>query len=165
MIYLKKLSLSDGAEIYNMLQEIGKNENGFHNKIYGVSYDEYENWLRREFAIDNGELEDWMVPQTSYWLYDNEKPIGYGRVRHYLNDALQKTSGHIGYAIRRSERGQGYGNLILSLLLDECKKLGIEDVQISANTDNIPSNRVIIKNGGMLIRTESNKNFYIVRLV
>ena len=165
MIYLKKLSLSDGAEIYNMLQEIGKNENGFHNKVCGVSYDEYENWLRREFAIDNGELEYWMVPQTSYWLYDNEKPIGYGRVRHYLNDALQKTSGHIGYAIRRSERGQGYGNLILSLLLDECKKLGIEDVQISANTDNIPSNRVIIKNGGRLIRTESNKNFYIVRLV
>ena len=38
MLYLKKLSLSDGIEVYQMLQEIDANDNGFHNKVCGMSY-------------------------------------------------------------------------------------------------------------------------------
>ena len=38
MIYLKKLSLDDGMEIYRMLQEIAANDNRFHNTVYGMSY-------------------------------------------------------------------------------------------------------------------------------
>ena len=109
--------------------------------------------------------QDWMVPQTSYWLYDDEKPIGYGRIRHCLNDNLAKTSGHIGYAIRQTERKKGYGTKILPLLLEECKKLNIKQVQIGANSKNIASNRIIVKNGGILFRSAENKNFYHVNLV
>ena len=160
MLYLKKLSPTDGFEIYEMLQEIDGNDNGFHNKVCGMSFEQFNDWIKKEFSVDSGELEDWMVPQTSYWLYDDNKPVGYGRIRHYLNDKLAETSGHIGYAIRRTERNKGYGNKILSLLLEECKKLGIEKVQIGANTDNIASNKIILKHGGELIRTSNNKNFY-----
>lgn len=108
-----------------------------------MTYDQFVIWLEREYSRDNGNIESWLVPQTSYWLYDDEKPIGYGRMRHYLNDNLSQTGGHIGYAIRLSERRKGYGTTILSLLLDECKKLSIHRVQIGANTDNIASNRII----------------------
>ena len=38
MYVLKSLSLSDGRDIYEMLQEIGSNENGFHNKVNGMSF-------------------------------------------------------------------------------------------------------------------------------
>jgi len=164
MIYLKKLSLSDGAEIYGMLQEIASDDNGFHNKVYGMSYDQFRVWLKHEYSVDNGNLEDWMVPQTSYWLYDNHKPIGYGRVRHYLNENLAETSGHIGYAIRQTERKKSYGSLILPLLLEECKKLSIKKVQIGANADNIASNKLIVKNGGILFRSTEKKNFYHIVL-
>ncbi len=105
-----------------------------------------------------------MVPQTSYWMYDNEKPIGYGRIRHILNDTLAKTSGHIGYAVRKTERNKGYGNKLLSLLLEECKTLNIVTVQIGANADNIASNKTIIKNGGKLFRTSKGKHFYNISL-
>ena len=164
MIFLKRLSLGDDINIYEMLQEIAYDDNGFHNKVNGMTYEEFKEWLKKEYAVYNGELESWMVPQTSYWLYDDKKIVGYGRLRHYLNDNLEKTSGHIGYAIRKSERGKGYGNIILTLLLEECKKLNIEKVQIGANVENAASNKIIINHNGSLIRCENNKNFYIIRL-
>ena len=164
MIFLKKLSLNDDEKIYDMLQEIACNDNGFHYKVNGMSYKEFKRGLKKEFAVDSGKFEKWMVPQTSYWLYDDDKPVGYGRVRHYLNDNLSQTGGHIGYAIRSSERGKGYGNTILTLLLEECKKLNIEKVQIGANVDNIPSNKVILKHNGILFRCSDNKNFYNIDL-
>ena len=148
MIYLKKLSLTDDiVGIYNMLQEIALNENGFNNKVYGMSFDQFKQWLKKEYAVDNGNLEDWMVPQTSYWLYDDEKPVGYGRLRHRLNDKLAQTGGHIGYAVRSSERKKGYGNKLLSLLLVECEKIGFNKVQIGTNIDNIASNKIILNHG------------------
>lgn len=164
MFFLKKLSLTDDESIYEMLQEIAQNDNGFHNKVNGMSYKEFKRWLKKEYAVDNGKLEKWMVPQTSYWLYDNERPVGYGRIRHCLNDNLALTGGHIGYAIRKSERGKGYGNVILTLLLEECKKLNIETVQIGANIDNIPSNKIILKHNGFLFRCSDSKNFYHIDL-
>lgn len=164
MIFLKQLSLTDGLEIYHMLQEIAANDNGFHNKVCGMSVEQFNEWLVKEYSVDNGDLENWMVPQTSYWLYDGDKPVGYGRIRHYLNEKLAETSGHIGYAIRRTERKKGYGNMILSLLLEECKKLNIETVQIGANADNIASNKIILSHGGILIRSSNNKNIYHIRL-
>lgn len=164
MLYLKKLSLADGADIYEMLQEILGNDNGFHNKVYGKTFDEYRAWLAREYAFDNGELEDWMVPQSSYWMYDDGIPVGYGRLRHLLDDNLRKTGGNIGYAIRSSQRGNGYGNRLLALLLEECKAIGIKEVQVAANEDNEPSNKIIRRNGGVLLRNENNKNFYIIRI-
>ena len=164
MVYLKRLSLEDSCEIYKMLQEIAQNDNGFHNKARGMSLEQFEIWLEKELGYDNGILEDWMVPQSSYWLYDDKRPVGYGRVRHRLNDALRENSGHIGYAIRESERGKGYGNMLLSLLLKECIGLNIDTVQIGANTDNIASNKIILNNGGVLSRTTNGKNFYFINL-
>ena len=137
-------------------------DNGFHNKAYGMTYEGYKIWLQNEYEVDNGKLEDWMVPQSSYWLYEDNIPIGYGRIRHCLNDFLKENSGHIGYAIRKSMRGMGYGKKLLALLVEECAALGIESVRLSANVDNIASNRVIKHNGATLIRSTAQKNFYII---
>ena len=164
MYVLKSLSLSDGRDIYEMLQEIGSNENGFHNKVNGMSFSQFKDWLAKEYAVDNGELEAWMVPQSSYWMYDGAIPVGYGRIRHCLNEALREQGGHIGYAIARSKRGRGYGNAILALLIQECRSKGIDELQISAHDDNVLSNKAILKNGGVFIRQAHGKRFYAVDL-
>lgn len=103
-----------------------------------------------------------MVPQSSYWLYYGDVPVGYGRLRHRLNAALAAHSGHIGYAIARPYRGRGYGNAILELLLREAAHLGLDWVQIGANADNARSNAVIRHSGGVLLRQDGGKNFYRV---
>lgn len=163
-LHLRPLSLDDGREIYDMLQQIASNDNGFHNPVCGMSVGEYGEWLRREYGYDTGDLEDWMVPQSSYWLYDGDQPVGYGRLRHRLNAALEAHSGHIGYAIAQPYRGRGYGNAILALLLNEAARLGLKWVQIGANADNARSNRVIRHCGGELIRTDGSKNLYRITL-
>ena len=47
MYVLKSLSLSDGRDIYEMLQEIGSNENGFQNKVNGMSFSQFKDWLAK----------------------------------------------------------------------------------------------------------------------
>lgn len=47
MIFLKKLSLNDDEKIYDMLQEIASNDNGFHNKVNGMTYKEFRKWLKK----------------------------------------------------------------------------------------------------------------------
>ena len=165
MLYLRPLSKEDGQEVYAMLQEIGSNENGFHNDVFQMDYEGYRAWLHRQCELDRGiDMPDWMVPQSSYWLFDGDMPIGCGRLRHRLNESLSAASGHIGYAVRHTQRGKGYGTHILRLLMQEAQKLEIAQLQVSANADNLPSNKVILRCAGILFRTADGRNFYHIDL-
>jgi predicted acetyltransferase len=95
-------------------------------------------------------LKPGFVPNTTLWLIDNDEYIGRVNIRHTLNDNLMKIGGHIGYSIRPSKRGMGYGNKILALALPKARELGIDKVLITCDTTNIPSRKVIEKNGGIL---------------
>lgn len=89
------------------------------------------------------------VPYSTFWLVRGGVTIlGDGRVRHHLNALLEQEGGHIGYRVRPSERRKGYGTLLCRLLLEKARALGIGDVLITCNTDNIGSARIIRKNGG-----------------
>ena len=64
--------------------------------------------------------------------------------------ALEHEGGHIGYAIRPSERQKGYGTCILALTLEKAGDLGLNRVLLTCDTDNIGSARIIERNGGQL---------------
>src|SRR3989338_1676429 len=108
-------------------------------------------------------LPEGYVPHTVYWLVDNGKFIGWLNIRHRLNEHLREVGGHIGYAIRPSERGKGYGNKILELALTKARELGIEDVRITCNADNIRSAKVIEKNGGVFENTTTTADGVVKR--
>jgi len=163
MLFLKKLSTNDGRQVYDMLQGIASVDNGFHNDAKDMPYEQFASWLSKNEGYSHGVgLPDWMVPETHYWLFDDGKPVGYGRLRHYLNDSLRINGGHIGYAISRPYRGNGYGNEILRLLISEANEKGIQEIHIGANKDNDRSNKVIRANGGKLLRETDTKNYYII---
>ena len=92
------------------------------------------------------------VPATTLWAYDDEREIIVGTVniRHWLNEELLKNGGHIGDGIRPSERRKGYATKIISLALEECKKLSIKRVLMVCYKDNVGSAKSIINNGGIL---------------
>jgi predicted acetyltransferase len=91
------------------------------------------------------------VPMSVYWLVDLDgRILGEMRFRHYLNEALEQEGGHIGYHIRPSERGKGYGTSILRAALEVARERGLERVLVTCDTDNIPSARIIERNGGIL---------------
>lgn len=76
--------------------------------------------------------------------------VGAVNIRHYLNDSLLKTGGHIGDGVRPSERRKGYATAMIALALEECKKLGIHKVLMCCDKENIASAKSIIHNGGIL---------------
>lgn len=151
MVELKELSLHDGKEIFDMIKEIGPGENGYMNAGYNINYDEFESYLIGHIEMSKGiNLSSKYVPQTMYWLYIDGKPVGITKLRHYLNENLKKEGGHIGYTIRPTERGKGYGNLILQEALKKAKQKSILEVLITCNENNTASRRVIEENGGEL---------------
>lgn len=157
MFELKELSLEDEVEIYEMLQEIGPGENGFENRGYFVEYKNFQDYLKGNLEMSKGlNLMKDCVPQTIYWLFKDEKPIGVGKLRHYLNENLMKTGGHIGYCIRPGKRGFGYGNLILSQLLKKAKECGMNKILVTCTKENLASRKVIEKNKGVLKDIKDN---------
>ena len=55
------------------------------------------------------------VPSTTLWLVEGDAFIGRISIRHVLSDSLRLLGGHIGYDVRPSRRGQGYGRRMLAL--------------------------------------------------
>lgn len=155
MLELKQLSVDDGIDIYNMLQEIPAEENGLLNKANGLTYDEYKEWLiaKQIDSEQEGIVDGWKVPYTTFWLYVDGVPVGFGSVRHFLTEALSRVGGHIGYGIAPQFRGKGYGNEILRLLLNKAHEIGIEKVLVTVHLDNVASKAVALANGGII--TES----------
>lgn len=105
------------------------------------------------------------VPDSTYFCLDTERDIFVGAVniRHYLNDKLLFSGGHIGDGIRPSERGKGLGTKMIALALDECRKLGIHDVLMCCDKGNIASARTIEKNGGVLENEVSEDGVPVLR--
>lgn len=103
------------------------------------------------------------VPMTTYWLVKGKKFLGWLNLRHRLTKALREVGGHIGYAIRPSERKKKYGTKILELALPKAKTLGITKALITCDEDNIGSAKIIEKNGGVLENTITTNEGVIKR--
>ena len=69
---IQKLSIDDGMAVYEMLQEMPADENGFINPVSGMTYEEYRKWLKKSVKSSEqvGVVDGWKVPQTIFWLYD-----------------------------------------------------------------------------------------------
>lgn len=162
MIELRRLSVDDGMDVYVMLQEIPKEENGLMNNANGLSFEEYKEWLKKKYADSEqiGIKDGWKVPSTTYWLYADEKPVGFGSIRHFLTDALREAGGHIGYGIAPKYREKGYGKKILGLLLEEASCLGIDRVLVTIKLDNAASKAVALANGGV-IKKQTDKRIFV----
>ena len=94
------------------------------------------------------ELNTDRVPENEFWFANDDKMVGRSKLRHRLNPALEHEGGHIGYDVRPSERRKGFGTLILKLTLERAKKLNLEKVLLTCDTDNVGSAKIIEKNGG-----------------
>ncbi len=117
----------------------------------------FESFVEKECSHAEGKNQpDGYVPQSEFWLVDGEEFIGHIGIRHALNEHLKMIGGHIGYSIRPSTRGKGYGNKILELALPKAKELGIGHVLLTCDSTNIYSRKIIEKNGGVFENQVSN---------
>lgn len=154
ILYIKKhaklvpLKECINNDLYTMYQDIPKEELGVVNKLFGVSYKDFEQICEEMIKEETLSNEEIQATTKRFILFINSIPIGEVGIRTTLNDFWINRGSQIYYKIRKSERGKGYGNLILELALKEAKKLGFTKVRINCDNNNIPSKKVIINNGG-----------------
>lgn len=154
MLKLIKLTHEYYQQLAEMIDEwrIDQIENKTNTSPWSIFKNDYHDFDNYLAELELQEPKDGLVPNSVYFLYDQEKDVLLGaiNIRHYLNDYLLQYAGHIGDGIRPSARGQGYGTEMIRLGLLECKNLGITKVLMVCDKDNIASARTIIKNGGQL---------------
>ena len=147
---LRKINLQDAYAQWEYTTVLPANENGLTNPYHGVSFDDYkEKVLPTLISYEHPvNMPDWFVPETYYYLWNEGRLIGEFRIRHHLTEALRNGAGHIGYSIRKDERGRGYGTAGLKLTIQIAKEIiPEEEIYLRVNKDNIASQKVMLNNG------------------
>lgn len=103
------------------------------------------------------------VPNTTFWLVDDNEIIGVTNLRHYLNKRIKHCGGHIGLGIRPSVRGKGLGKLLMQLSIEHLFNLGVKPIHIHCYKNNTSSAKAIKSNGGILSSEFTENNQVIQR--
>ena len=149
-IKLVKLTHEYKQQLTDMMDEWLAVEQDFSPyAIRKSDYHDFDNYLEN---LELKETRDGLVPDSTFFCLDLDRNIFVGAVniRHYLNENLCKSGGHIGDGIRPSERRKGYATAMIGLALEECRKLGINKVLMTCDKTNIGSAKSIMNNGGVL---------------
>ena len=136
------------------------NDEYYFNK-YKKGLENFNEYLKDLYNYSKGiDLPHGDVITSTFWLIDDNKVVGVLRIRH----EEVEYSGHIGYDISPCYRNKGYGAAILQLALKEAINLGIQEVIVTCNTDNVYSKKIIEKSNGKLLGRifdeEENEHLY-----
>ncbi|MBO5488578.1 MAG: GNAT family N-acetyltransferase [Eubacterium sp.] len=90
------------------------------------------------------------IPNRTF-LYKDEtgRIVGMSNLRLGLNAFLYEHAGHVGYSIRPSEQGKGYGTELLRATLWMAFMAGFDQVLVVCHRDNQASRRMIENCGGV----------------
>ena len=92
------------------------------------------------------------LPGYSRWMWDGEfcGLIGF-RWQPGTSELPPYCLGHVGFSVVPWKRQRGYATRALQLLLPQAGEEGLSYIELTTNSDNIASRRVIEANGGKLI--------------
>lgn len=169
---LVKINMDMGLLEYEMYQDIPKIEIGSENPLYGKNYDDFKEYLKQCIEEETtANINFYNTTTNRYIYYINNYPIGEIGIRTNLNDFWVNRGSQIFYKIRLSERRKGYGQKMMKLILDECKRLGFKKIRVNCNDLNYASKKLIINNGGVVDvnkknykTTEGTSSSYIINL-
>lgn len=166
MLELRKMNYDDVIEQWKYVTALPTDENGLTNPYEGVSFEEYRDSVLPKLMMHENPINmpEWFVPETYYYLWDEDVLIGEFRIRHYLTDALKTGAGHIGYSIKKEFRGKGYGTKGLKLTLELARKIiPEEEIYLRVLKSNIPSFKAISNNGAYIAGEDETHYFLRVK--
>jgi predicted acetyltransferase len=113
----------------------------------GMSWSDYLDALdadRHGARFPNGVAATFLVAEAEGTI------VGRSSIRHSLNAFLEREGGHIGFGVRPAFRRRGYATAILEQSLVVARALGVSDVLVTCDDDNVGSAAVIERCGGVL---------------
>lgn len=126
-----------------------------------IAADDFISWKSRAMLtyemLETGHgLPDGIPRMLTYWCMENDAFIGEIQIRPYLSAEEAKLIGHIGYAVRYSMWGKGYGAKLLSWAVEQLRAMGVSPVYIACHASNAASNKVSQKVGFTFLETRTN---------
>ena len=140
-----KTNRRDVLPFYDEIEKGGGECIGFGN------CSDYDLWLagmKNRHAGKN--LPEGYVRENFYLCYEGERLVGVFSLKFALTEFLLSFGGHIGYAVRPSERNRGAATQILRQGLQLAKQFGFRRILCACDEGNHASEKVIVKNGGIL---------------
>ncbi len=149
-IELKEISSADFELVRSGLLEIKNNPTPYDvsasKKAVVFAEQNFEGYLDFLNSLKSSEQPQGRVPSTLLWLFDEKNFVGIFDIRHFLNEHLRQTGGHIAYQIVPSYRGQGYALKGLELALKWCaQNLHLNEALLFCHAENYASDRVLQK--------------------
>jgi predicted acetyltransferase len=93
------------------------------------------------------------LPGYRRWMWDEDEfcgQIGF-RWQPGTSTLPPYVLGHVGYAVVPWKRQRGYATRALAMLLPECRREGLDYVELTTDPDNVVSQKVITANGGTFV--------------
>lgn len=138
--------LEDDQDYYSALKD-----------LYESVDENVEHLILKQLAWHkNVGLPDGWFPVTTLWLVVDDEIVAEGIIRHDLNEFLRNFAGHITYYVAPNYRGKGYGKVMLEALKKECQKIGIRELIICCDENNLSSKKIIEKSGATKIDVIDN---------
>lgn len=159
---LIKAWTGDLDRAYELFGKFQADEHGFVNDAYGLSRDEFGQYMRKVEDMHAGRnLPEGYVPATKYILVnDSGDYVGIFNLRHRLNDRLREGAGHIGYGIAPEYRGRGYATAGLRMILvTALAEYGIKEAYLSVNKDN-PASLAVQRHLGARIDHDNDTEYF-----
>lgn len=119
----------------------------------------YEEWvaLMRSNTLKESVDPKFGVSETYFAVNNDGEIIGIINFRHDLTPFYANT-GHVGCSVRPSCRKKGYATEMVSLILQKAKAAGLQELKLVCRQSNVSSAKVIMKNGGVVVRTFGDKD-------
>lgn len=145
MIRLKIADISERDQIVDFRNETVTSVKRISGGVGLECAEDIQKWLDHEYAPHYGKVREMI------FLAFNEfdKMVGIADLRLEQNEFISNFAGQIGYTVRPSERGHGYATEILKEVVKQADALGMRNVLVTCNEDNLASARVIEKAGGV----------------
>jgi predicted acetyltransferase len=140
--------LADDQSYFTMLFDMHEETQGDMEKIISL-----------QIGQEKGEfLPAGWVPVTTLWLEQDEKIVGQAAIRHALNcPVLEEFAGHVTYYILPSCRKRGYAKFFLERIIGEARMIGIKELRLYCDEENIASRKILEASHARLIDILDNR--------
>ncbi|MDR2973898.1 MAG: GNAT family N-acetyltransferase [Propionibacteriaceae bacterium] len=102
---------------------------------------------------------DWVISHQWLCVDEASQIVGMTAIRPDLSlPYAAEYAGHIGYSIRPSQRGKGYGTQQLRLALEACRGYGLALALLTCDQANEASRRTIMACGGVFERAMEKRD-------